>query len=384
MKSGYLLSLAVVVSCSAASAAFKLAPIPADMLMDHSDVYCVSRGGDSPFTKEPEYKGEAEYGQTHFQGQQLKFVAFSSTGGAKDKLIIDLNGNGDVTDDVQFTVSKPTAVTMPNGTSVKLILNKPDEKRPRFYTLRRTEWYRGRVKIGDGEYDAAIMDMEMNGLDSKGQDLMLVDLNGDGVFKFDTSTFEMEGVVPLGKRVVLKDDVWNMKVDEDVPDVTFTPYAGDCGRLETKLDLGIPPSRCSVMGVIMNQDFPYILNAEDGAPSSQLPAGSYEMSMFYVTILEDGKRSAQLQYRSSDALKIEKEKVATIVLGKPGAMTVNVSQRGNKLSVSHKLKAGEGASLSSIMTADEGGKMSRPKPPRVEVRSVKTGDIVAEGNMEYG
>ena len=39
----------------------------------------------------------------------------------------------------------------------------------------------GLAEHQSGQYDAAIMDMEMNGLDSKGHDLMLVDLNGDGV-----------------------------------------------------------------------------------------------------------------------------------------------------------------------------------------------------------
>ena len=58
--------------------------------------------------------------------------------------------------------------------------------------MRPTEWYRGQVKLGDHEYEAALLDMRMDGLTGSDQDLLLLDLNQDGVFECDFSTFRLE------------------------------------------------------------------------------------------------------------------------------------------------------------------------------------------------
>lgn len=371
-------------SCAVASAAFKPAPIPKNMLSDRMDLYCVATGEESPFKKEPKYKGDAEYGQTYMGGKQLKFVAFSSSGGAKDTIVIDLNENGDVTDDVRIGVSKAVTVPVSADKTVKLILNKPDPRQPRVYSLARTEWYRGQVKLGDSVHEAVMMDMDMDGLDCEGQDLLLVDLNDDGVFKFDIRSYQMEGAAMLAERVVLKGDVWNLKLDSDEPDLTITPYTGDCGRLETSLELGLDPATCSVMGFVMSERTPYILTSETGAPSARIPVGSFDTSFFAVSLLKDGKPTAQLQYRGTDTVAIEKDKTCSVTLGRPGKMTVAVEEKIGKLTVSQALQAGEGAKLASIMTVDSDGKMAPPKPPRVEVRSSPADVLVAEGNMEYG
>lgn len=383
MKLNCLCFLVVAMSCVAATAAFKLEPIPASIATSMTAMHCVITEKDNSFLKEPEYNGKPQYGLCYMQSEKLRFVAWSSTGGATDTIIIDFNKNDDVTDDVQITTSKAATVSV-GGKPVKLLLGKPDATQPNILTLRPAEWFRGRVTLGDREYEAALYDMRMDGLDTKGQDFLLIDANGDGAFAFDMQSYEMEGATPLSERVVLNGDTWKLVFDGVTPNVTLSRYEGDCGRLETSLALGLPSVSCSIMGYVVKEGTPYILSSDKGPLAARIPVGEYSPSFFAVTVKKDDKRTAQLQYLGQNPIVVEKGRTRSVSLNNPGRMTVEAKAEGGKLKVSHKIEAGEALNLVSVITWDEDGKPGRLSPPQVTIRSVNTGAIMNEGSMEYG
>lgn len=246
-----------------------------------------------------------------------------------------------------------------------------------------TEWYRGSVKLGDKEYEAALVDMDKDGLKVGRNDVLLVDLNGDGKFKFDIQAMIVEGATPLVKRVALGGETWDLTLDPEAPDVTLKRYEGDCGRLETSLQPGVGTPECVSFGSVMGKDTFFVMTAGKGTPSGRIPVGEYE-GMFVVTFLEDGKPSAQLQYTIDGKLAIEKGKTHSLLFGKPGKLTAEVSEGGGKLRVNRSLESGKGMKLASVTTADAEGKMKPPKPPLVEIRAAGSDEIVAKGAMEYG
>ncbi len=244
------------------------------------------------------------------------------------------------------------------------------------------EWHRGTIKLGDKQYAAALIDVRNNGFKLGHEDVLLVDLNGDGQFDFDTDNMVIEAATPLMKRVAIAGDTWHLSLDADAPNVTLTQYKGDCGHLKMSLPPGTGKGKCTTFGYVTAGDTAYLVSGA-GTPATRLPAGDYE-GMFVITSLEDGKPSSQLQYSSDGKFSIEKDKTRTIALGNPGELKVLANERGNTLRINRTLQAGEGMQLGSVTTAGADGKMKRPKPPDVEIRSPDSGELIASGKMEYG
>jgi hypothetical protein len=245
------------------------------------------------------------------------------------------------------------------------------------------EWHRGSIKLGDREYQAALIDMPESGFKLGHEDALLVDLNGDGKFELDMDNMVMEGATPLMERVMLAGDIWDLSLDADAPAVTLKRYEGDCGRLETSLQTGADADMCSTFGYVMADETAFMVSSARGMPATRLPTGDYE-GMFVVTFLNLGKPSSQLQYSTDGKFSIEKDKTQTLLLSKPGELTVEVAERGNTLRVNRTLEAGKGMRLGSVTTTDANGKMKPPKPPGVEIRAPDTNELIAKGAMEYG
>lgn len=375
----------MVVICCAAEAAFKAELIPSNQAIEgFAAAFGFSGEQKSPFEKEPEYKGSKLYGSFFMRGKQLPFVTCPSAGADQpDTIIIDLNDNKDLTDETVLTIGKPAAVQISENSSIKVVVEKYKDA-PNGFIMRPAEWYKGKVALGKQEYDAVIMDLDMNGIDTKGQDCLLVDLNGDGKFEMNARALRLEGYSPLKGTVVLAGDAWDVAFDGNGPDVKLTRYAGDCGTLKIDLKMKKETGEPEIMAYVIGIDFSLLISFDKKRKDTRIPAGEYAKSMIMATIMKDGKPAAMLQCTGPQPLVINKGETKNIIIGPPDGMTVQVEQKDGKLEIARTIKSGKDAEISQMMVVGEAGQMQNLPAPSVKVISPESAEVLAEGVMKYG
>ena len=374
-------------------AAFKPEPIDTSLWKgQRGGVMGMAGQRPSPFTKEPEYEGTPLYGRFRTDGASIDFVAFAAGGaGAIDTLILDLNKNKDLTDDKTIKVDStgegvPVSVTLSPGRTVKVrITESKMGGQPgifHIFTMEPAEWLRGHVKLKDKELAAIIIDQNMNGLQCDGDDMLVVDTNGDGKFEMNMASGRFEGITPLQPMVLLAGDCWNLKLNADAPDITLTPYVGDCGKIVLKKRLAGKMAKHPAVCFFVKKDRGFLACLEDEV-EVRLPVGSLDMVGCSITQIKDDQPISIIQLKNSNAVTIEKNKTVTLEIVEPKAIGIVAQAQQTKVSVSKSLQGGDMGYLMFMKMKD--GKPTQMPEPVVEIYSAeKDGKRLADGKMQYG
>jgi hypothetical protein len=369
----------------------------------------IYQGGKSPFVKEPEYKGKPAYGGMKLAGKPIPLVVFAKKEkGDPDTLILDLNGNKDITDDPvislpkageSVTVSLPIEKDKPIKARIQIQLMPGGRGQDPVVMLLLTpgEWFRGTVDVGGRKVNAVLVDWAWDGL-KEGQlsgDCLLLDLNGDGVFAADAGKYQSDEYVHLQPLVSVAGDMYDLKLDAQAPDVTLKRYEGACGYLALDLRIGPEWKNARLMAnVLSGMDDPKNMKAFETTPEKnstpiRLPAGSYQRVTMMLTLMENGKVRSVLQFSPTGDKKVEIEegKTFTLVAAKPEKMEVTVTQNGNQLRIGKTLSGAGNVEWGMFMQAGPDGEMKQLDAPSVEVfaaGAAKDAPPIAQGAMRYG
>lgn len=395
-------------SSSAAFGAFQREDTKQDLPMNATYGFA-SQGGESPFTKEPEYKGKPAYGQIMLAGKAIPLVVFAKEEkGDPDTLILDLNGNKDVTDDPVISLPKAGESV---AVSIPIEKDKPIKARiqiqstgggsqpnaPVMFLVTPGEWFRGTVDLGGRKVNAALVDTGWNGLKEgpMGQDCLLLDLDGDGVYGADPRKYRFDGFVPLQPLVCAAGDMYDLKLDAQAPDVTLKRYEGPCGYLALDLRIGPEWKNARLMAYVLSgTDKPedmkvFIVTPEKNSSPVRLPAGSYQTAMMMLSLMENGKVKSVLQFSPAGdkQVQIEEGKTLTFNAAKPEKMEITVKQEGNVMKIGRTLSATGNVAWGTIMEPGPDGEMKPLDAPSVEVFAAgapKDAPPIVKGSMQYG
>ena len=408
-----LLLLAILVAgsvwiSSVAFAAFQREDTKEDLPMNASYGF-VSQGGKSPFTKEPEYKGKPAYGHIMLAGENILLVVFAKEGKENpDTLILDLNGNKDITDDPVISLPK-------TGESVSVSLpiekDKPIKARiqiqstgsgsqpnaPVTFLMTPGEWFRGTVDVAGRKVNGALVDAGWNGLKEglQSQDCLLLDLDGDGIYGADPRKYQFDGFIPLQSLVCVAGDMYDLKLDAQAPDVTLKRYEGACGHLALDLRIGPEWKDVRFVGYILSgTDKPenmkvFIVTPEKNSSPVRLPVGSYQQASLMLSLMENGKPKSVLQFSPTGdkQVKIEEGKTLTLIAAKPEKMEVTVKQEGAVMKIGRTLSGGGNVEWSMFLQPGPDGEMKPLDGPSVEVfaaGAAKDAPPILNGAMQYG
>jgi hypothetical protein len=392
---------------SAAFGAFQREEAKQDLLI--SVLRGIYQGGKSPFVKEPEYKGKPAYGGMKLAGKPIPLVVFAKKEkGDPDTLILDLNGNKDITDDP--VISRPkagesVAVPLPIGKEKPIKARIQIQPMPGgrgqdpivMLLLTPGEWFRGTVDVGGRKVNAVLVDRGWDGLkeDLRSEDCLLLDLDGDGVFAADPGKYQFDGFIPLQPLVCVAGDVYDLKLDAQAPDVTLKRYEGACGYLALDLRIGPEWKNARLMAnVLSGTDDPKNMKAfettsEKNSSPIRLPVGSYQSAMMMLSLMENGKSKGVLLFRPAGGklIQIEEGKTFTLTAAKPEKMEVTVTQNGNQLRIGKTLSATGNVEWGMFMQAGPDGEMKQMDAPSVEVFAAgapKDAPPILKGAMRYG
>jgi hypothetical protein len=371
--------------------AFKLEPVAegfnGDML---GGAYGMAIMSFSPFDKEPAYPSAAKYGSLQLGRKMLSFVIYSSTGSLKpNTIIIDANQNLNLTDD--------EVIMFPDGEKLKSVSLTMDDGRKAKYKLRLFqigsgsfrlipgEWYRGSIDLGGKMYDAVLLDVNLNGLETTALDMLLIDENGNGKFEFNTKNYEFEGYAPLAETVAFLGGIWDLTLDATAPSVLLRRSSKPCGAIR----LAVPDKlkECSVFGYLKkdNMKMPLYFSASRPSVTMHVLAGDYIKLGFWLTDDKNDKRTL-VMLECAEGTRIEADKTHILKLSNLGGMQVVVEQRGRYLTVSKEMTAQGDLSLSSFMTWDKKGELQSAPTPVCTIYSntSKGAKKLASGKLEYG
>ena len=408
-----LLLLAILVAgsiwlSSAAFGAFQREEAKQDLPMNATYGFA-SQGGKSPFAKEPEYKGKPAYGQIMLAGKAVPLVAFAKEEkGNPDTLILDLNGNKDLTDDPVISLPKAgesVAVSIPIEKDRPIMAriqfvptgggSQPNA--PVMFLVTPGEWFRGTVDVGGRKVNAVLVDGGWDGFkeDLRGQDSLLLDLDGDGIYGADQRKYLFDGFIPLQPLVSVAGDMYDLKLDAQAPDVTLKRYEGACGHLALDLRIGPEWKDVRFVGYILSgTDKPenmkvFIVTPEKNSSPVRLPVGSYQQASLMLSLMENGKPKSVLQFSPTGdkQVKIEEGKTLTLIAAKPEKMEVTVTQNGNVMRIGKTLSGTGNVEWSMFMQVGPDGEMKPLDGPSVEVfaaGAAKDAPPILKGTMQYG
>jgi hypothetical protein len=371
-----------------------------------------SRVGAKPMkklSKEPAYKSAKPVYLSLALGKGAgRYVigAFDESGGTGkgyDKLYLDANNNGDLTDDaapavkvnnrgamVMFTVAK-TTLTVKYDDASKRKLNMTviayKYRRPR---MTKDTWYvrynilqhlEGSVEFGTRKYRVALYDMatrtvRANGcFDDYGIDQLWIDLNDNG-------TFERTEQMLLGKVFALSGKLWALSVNGSGSKFALKPYSGPTGaiKISTKYSdaswvTGGKLSLISKGGCAVAVDL-----SKPG--TVKVPADSFRLTSGQINIKDKDGGNWTLRISGSNPVKVGADSTAEIELGGACKVQPLVNGRlkaGSRVSISHKVIGAAGESYDSIV---KNGR-NRVAAPKVKIADAK-GRVLAQGAMQYG
>jgi hypothetical protein len=259
------------------------------------------------------------------------------------------------------------------------------------------EWFRGTVDVGGRKVNAVLVDGGWDGFkeDLRGQDSLLLDLDGDGIYGADFGKYRFDGFIPLQPLVSVAGDMYDLKLDAQAPDVTLKRYEGACGYLALDLRIGPEWKNARLMANLLSgTDDPKNMKAFETTPEKnstpiRLPAGSYQRVTMMLILMENGKPKSVLQFSPAGDKKVEIEegKTLTFTAAKPEKMEVTVTQNGNQLRIGKTLSGTGNVEWSMFMQAGPDGEMTQLDAPSVEVFAAgapKGAPPIAQGAMQYG
>lgn len=388
---------------SQAGEAFKLTDLKGDF--PGSGVYGVgSPGMQSPFKKEPEYKVPPAYGKMQFGSDRpLDFVLFNMTGvGDPDTVIIDINGDGDLTNDQAIPLpGKDETAGAEIVLGGKTVPVKIKTMGSNIFRILPAKGYRGEVELDGKKIGALMVDGDFNGFQETGSnmsDLLLLDLNGDGEFRFVEQTYDIECFIPLQSLALVNGRTMRMKIDKAAPSVEFTPYDGETGKLDIQVELGDEWKKGERLTALLRQraidNLPVMeqfVDFQKQAEPISIPTGGYDQAVMILRKLgADGKLQgfiqAQLtpQKEGDPAVTIEAGKTRTLTIAPPTGITPEVTQENKTLKIKRGLVTRGEFQSAMIMTVDEKGEMTQIPAPTVKIHKTGITEPVAKATMEYG
>ena len=195
------------------------------------------------------------------------------------ELWLDANGDGRLTDDERHVMSGRT-LEIPATVTLQL---KPETKKVhRTLVFRRSAvgdglrytvrgYMQGRVKLGDKEHAALLIDGNANGcFDTVGQDRVWIDLNRDG--RFDPLTEQF----PLGKPITHDGQVYVIRSDVSASAVVANLRSAGQGKL--RLTLARKPASPVKVSAELISDLGELINVDKLDRAESVPFGEYRLS----------------------------------------------------------------------------------------------------------
>jgi len=397
LKLGVALALAAWASAWAspwAAAEFKMAPMDEEFQGGKNgpfgNIYC-SFTPDVKFDKLPEdAKGDVKGGRIALDGvHPVAFAAYESGGGQNlNTLVFDLKGDGDLTKGEKITgldisLEKPVTLNLPGG-------GKFDGKirlTPNYMLVQTSQWLKGTVELDGKKVAAALVDQRGQGFDlsKSGSSMMLLDLNGNGKFDVDYSTYDFSEMVSLQPEVSIRGKLYALTLDAEKPDVALKPYSGPQGKLAVDLKFDKKPEKYAVtLYTTTGNDMRMISASQSDFPVA-IKAGEAKVGTGMMTLTGDSGKVTMVQFSMDKPIAIEVGKTTTLTVGDHEALALTLEQKGAKLSVSPVLASKSGVKYGRIMAMPGKDKMQsfEAKGPEAKILDEK-GKVLAEGAMEYG
>ncbi|MFW6255653.1 MAG: hypothetical protein ACOC54_02435 [Candidatus Sumerlaeota bacterium] len=402
-----LLAVMLLLTASLARAGdFKWEKIPEEKLDSvMSQMYGFGYNPSGTYGADIKSSGTKVFGQHPFN-----FVAYSTTqNGKPDRLVLDLNRNGDASDDGTFELEdgKMLSFDMPiesskNKKSIAAVLKLIHAEASFInFEIKPAEWLKGEIEIDGAKIPAIIIDTDLNGVIAGGDspDVLIGDMDGDGQFL-------NEGQIPiygcyshLSKPMLLGAKLWTPDFNsngENGPALALKPYENPKGKIQIQADEWDDAWKSGpIMTMLVTKSLPIIgkpiqVNAGvcDATTAFEVPAAYYDQMIIYVSKIEDGKPRGVVLFepKKTIAKQVEPDKTLTLKLGKPKEFSLLVRQNGSKLSVDKGEVSGGDVAYAQFVILDENGGFEMAPPPKAKIFHLKDGEKkqIAEGVMEYG
>lgn len=295
-------------------------------------------------------------------------------------LVIDQNGDKDLSNDPVLTFDKPDAVVEGSlrigERELPVRIKVRDGKRVSLEIKPATQ-VAGELVLGQTTTPLVLVDRNRDGICRLGDGLWL-DFNGDGKLNH-SKEFSC-----IARLVRIVDVFYELELEEDVRELRLTPYQGPMGKValagsvleqlagsQVYFTLGFtePPK---------NREYFGLTAGLDEVPLS-LPAQAYRLYGCSI-FLRKPRRSVSFK---RGKLEIIAGQTLTLALEEP-TMSLTVSQKGKTLNVGQATKGTDGIVFQRIMGRDTSYK-DYQLGPKVEVSRLETPDRpLTTGNMRYG
>ncbi|MCY3020905.1 MAG: hypothetical protein NTW87_17955 [Planctomycetota bacterium] len=330
------------------------------------------------------------------------------TGTGYDRLFVDVNNNGDLTDDKPIKLAKSDAENPPNislefePVAVKVKYHDGTDRPLRVKIALqgyrgggdddRTQWsanysidqhLEGQVAFGDkkmlvGIYDAAgqgPVTGDANGcFDDFGLDRVRIDLNGDGKLDAEKEDF------PLSKVIACDGKLWEVEIDSAGRKADVRPCKLPAGRLELRgsFDAGATVEAASLqllssLGYIFRCDL-----AKDKTVS--VPAAKYSIEDGSLTLADTKGSKWTAKFTYPKTVRLKADEAVPVAIGKPlmlKPVVKDLVRAGSRTRVTHVLMGAGGETYTGLMQGD------KQLPPSVTITDSE-GVKIAEGKMEFG
>jgi len=290
--------------------------------------------------------------------------------GAWESLVIDFNGNNDLTDDAVLTLPAPGAertVTIDHGgKDHEFVLSvQPSRRGWTRLSLSPTSGRWGTAHVDGVAVKWAVADCNLSGKTDAG-DTVYLDLDGDG--RIGLRKGDRAVVLKPQSAVCLKGRWYGVAPDSVGAGIDIEPYTGEMHTLVLDSSKVVEnPSALSEMMLTYVDGKAAKLTQVDASAGVKLPAGRIR---YLSGVLPTSPKPMRF-YKYN----LQMDKDVTLALAPPAAQ-LSVQQKDGKILVSQRIAAPEGVRYS----------LARGKPgPLVEVfRSDDLTTPVAKGNMAYG
>lgn len=339
----------------------------------------------------------------------LLLMAIDESKGTKkgwDTAYVDLNRNGDLTDDTKVEIKQDKGANWARADwftvqahqgAGSARTNHPVQARlmlyggasdPYYMPLERRGGWKGTVDTSKGKLECVAIDATSNGicgdfvkisdkLDPESQgDYVFVDTNGFG--KLITTTWSPH-CIPLQKITKVGDKFYSIEMSPLGDKLTIAPYSGKYGRLTVRGENieGLKAKAESLM-VICESGY-YSFEKCDGRPTT-LPAGKYRVYSCDMILNTANKLNLTCAPDSPVVLDPDKESVLTVSgklsLAIESARKELVLLPGQRQTIGWDIKVGDKTTVSALGDSD------RSNAPKVKF--YKNGKLLRTTTAEYG
>ncbi len=304
----------------------------------------------------------------------------SNTGGPYDRLYLDANANGDLTDDPvsqpfrrdgNLSHFGPVKVVFPGADgplAYHLSLEVRTYAQQQVYCLLSPAgWYEGQISVGGVKKRCLLIDHNVNGaFNDKSPDYRQSDRIRIG------EQTDLEGGA-VGNYVEVDNKLYQVEIARD----------GACLSLTEARDVLYGTVRLAeniATLVVSGENGSFIRKLANGI--ARLPAGTYQVNSWCILRKDDAgvkweMRGAFPQGGPQAGLTVAPDKDISLPFGEPSYSTVRVSKSGSEYSFDQRLEGRQGERI--VLTRNG----SRPPPPKLRVTN-KEGTYDRSVSSAYG